>query len=58
MEAWLIDTDAGVLAVVLSYTIADQSSQLSQLETVLDTFEIKAENAEGWASVTMPPVAE
>ena len=58
VEAWLIDTNAGVLAVVLSYTIADQSSQLPQLETVLDTFEIKSENAEGWASVTMPPAAE
>ena len=58
VEAWLIDTDAGVLAVVISYKIDDQSTQLSQLETVLATFDIKAENAEGWASVTLSPSAE
>jgi hypothetical protein len=54
VEAWLVDTGAGTLAVVISYTLSDKDALLKELDAALATFEIKPENAEGWAEVTMP----
>jgi hypothetical protein len=54
VEAWLVDTEAGTLAVVISYALSEKDAQLGQLEAVLKTFEIKSENAEGWADVIAP----
>ena len=49
VEVWLVDTESGVLAVVISYTISEKDTQLQQLNAVLETLEIKSENEEGWA---------
>lgn len=39
-EAWLIDTDKGVLAVVISYDLADQAAQKPELIKMLSTLVI------------------
>ncbi len=52
VTAWLIETDAGVLAVVTSYTISKEDQQKEKLNEALATFEFKTEDAEGWDEVT------
>ena len=52
MEAWLVDTEDGVLAVVISYALAEKDTQLARLYGILATLEIMPEDAEGWAEVT------
>lgn len=37
VEAWLVDTDKGVLAVVISYDLADQAAQKPELIKMLST---------------------
>lgn len=37
LNAWLIDTDKGVLAVVISYDLADQAAQKPELNKMLAT---------------------
>ena len=54
VEAWLIETDAGVLAVVISYTLSKKDLQTAQLDEALSTFEIKLEDAEDWAVINEP----
>ena len=50
VEAWLIDTDGGVLAVVISYMIDEKDAQLAELDDVLASLEINEDNAEDWAN--------
>lgn len=37
-EAWLVDTDKGVLAVMISYNLADKDAQITKLNKILGTF--------------------
>jgi hypothetical protein len=41
MEAWLVDTDNGVLAVVISYSLSDKDDAAARLEKMLDTLAIE-----------------
>lgn len=41
LTAWLVKTDKGVLAVVISLSMADKASQLPQLDKVLATLSLK-----------------
>ncbi len=52
VEAWLVDTADGVLAVVISYALAEKDTQSAQLYKIIATLEIKPEDAEGWAEVS------
>jgi hypothetical protein len=52
VEAWLVDTEGGVLAVVISYTLAEEYTKSSQLYKIIATLEIKPEDAEDWAEVS------
>jgi hypothetical protein len=40
IEAWLVDTDKGVLAVVISSGLSDMESQLKELNKMLDSLTI------------------
>lgn len=42
LEAWLVDTDNGVLAVVISYSLSDKEVQKAELVKILDTLVIEA----------------
>jgi len=41
MTAWLVDTDKGVLAVVISYNMSDKTAESSQLNKLLATLTLK-----------------
>ena len=40
MNAWLVDTENGVLAIVVSYTLENKDEQMTKLYAMLDTLEI------------------
>lgn len=40
MDAWLVNTENGVLAIVISYTLAEKDAQMSGLYGMLNTLEI------------------
>jgi hypothetical protein len=40
MTAWLVDTDKGVLAVVISCTMADRAAETAQLDKILATLTV------------------
>ena len=41
MTAWLVNTDKGVLSVVISYSVSDKAAALSQLNKILATLTLK-----------------
>jgi len=41
LEAWLIDTEKGVLAIVISYSLPEKEVQRAELKKMLDTLVIK-----------------
>jgi hypothetical protein len=44
LDAWLIDTEGGVLGVVVSYTQENRNDQMAQLYDVLNTLELDINN--------------